>query len=374
MMKGGKRPGYDIGAGSTPRVMVIFYRFHYGLSTIYERGLTVMLLILSILAGAGLMWLRRLKLPTNILSMHRTSFFRNVAMVSCMLLIVVMLSIAVPTRVNASFYHMIDDEDYTAFTWIRNNISVDYSAAVIDPWKATAFSALTGKKVIHRIWTNQDPVDDRIYGYLKSGCQDITFLRDNRVSFIYDQTQCKNCDLITVRNRVYITNPNISGSFALQGEVQNAGFEAMNGNLPGYWEQWQQNCKPEYIYPDLGRDGGVCVSINIYETEPYVPWPMATWLQNIPINSGNSYIIGGWIKTDNVEGPGGARILPQWQGPGFKRISATAFMPTLKGSNGWTYYQGDVTAPPGATICTLCCLIEGCSGTAWYDDILFKEK
>jgi hypothetical protein len=63
-----------------------------------------------------------------------------------------------------------------------------------------------------------------------------------------------------------------------------------------------------------------------------------------------------------------------WRGPGNKFISATQFMQYLKGTNGWTYYQGRVTAPPGATICTVCCTMAGCSGTAWFDDISFKAE
>ena len=67
-------------------------------------------------------------------------------------------------------------------------------------------------------------------------------------------------------------------------------------------------------------------------------------------------------------------IVPQWKGPGNKWISQTAFMSYLKGTTGWTYYQGKVTAPPGAINCTFCCALNECSGTAWYDDITFKEK
>lgn len=355
-------------------IMLIFYRLHYGLETIYERGLTALLLVLSILAGAGLFWVRKLKLPADFLYKHESTPMKNVTNIGWVLLVVVVIFIAIPTRLNASFYHMIDDEDYRGFVWINNHVTADYSSAIIDPWKATAFTAITGKQVLHRIWFNQDPIDDRIYSYLKSGCQDSAFLRDNRVSFVYNPSQCNNSDLIEVRNGVFVTDPNISVGFAKENELQNGGFEAVYGYPPVYWEQWQQNCKPEYIFPDLGRNGGVCVSIRMYETEPYTPWPLAIWLQNIPVQSSKSYTVGGWIKIDSVEGPGGVMIEPQWQGPGYKWISATAFMPILKGTNGWTYYQGDVTAPPGATICTLCCLAEGCSGQAWYDDILFREK
>jgi len=92
------------------------------------------------------------------------------------------------------------------------------------------------------------------------------------------------------------------------------------------------------------------------------------------VQPGKSYTVGGWIKTEDIVGQGGAMIVPHWKGPGNTWISATEVMPYLKGTAGWTYYQGKVTAPPGATTCTVCCLMADCSGTAWYDDITFKEK
>ena len=202
VMKGGKKNlGLVLGLALLLIIMLVFIRFHYGLSTVYERGLTAMLLILSILAGAGLFWLRKLKLPANFLDRHKSILLRNVTNISCVSLVVLILAIAIPTRLNAVFYHMIDDEDYRAFTWIKDNIGAEYTAALVDPWKATAFSAITGKKVPRRIWPNQEPVDDRIDSYLKSGCQDSAFLRDNKVSFVYNQLPCDNRDLIEVRNR-----------------------------------------------------------------------------------------------------------------------------------------------------------------------------
>jgi hypothetical protein len=245
---------------------------------------------------------------------------------------------------------------------------------VLDPWKATAFSAITAKKVLHRIWPNQDPIDDRIYSYLKGGCQDPAFLRDNKVSFIYNPLPCDNLDLIEVRNLVFVTNPNIATTFTGENELQNAGFEAIYGRPPLYWGKGSQNCKPTFLYPEPGRIGGSSVAIRMMELAPFTPWPQAIWTQNIPVQSGKSYTVGGWIKSEDIEGKGGAMIVPQWKGLGNKWISTTAFMPYLKGTTGWTYYQGNVTAPPGATICTISCLMAGCSGTAWYDDISFKEK
>ena len=48
-------------------------------------------------------------------------------------------------------------------------------------------------------------------------------------------------------------------------------------------------------------------------------------------------------------------------------------MSYVPGTTGWTYYEGKVTAPQGATICTVCCALAGCSGKAWFDDIMFSD-
>ena len=355
-------------------IMLIFYRLHYGLETIYERGLTAMLLILSILAGAGLFWVRKLKQPSDFPYKHESTPMKNVTNIGCVFLVVVILAIAIPTHLNAVFYHMIDDEDYWAFTWMKDNIRAQYATALLDPWKATAFSAITGKTSPCRIWLNQEPVDNRIYSFLADGCQNTAFLQNNRVSFVYNRLPCSNKDLIEIRANIYITNPNNSNLFPSTEGLQNGDFEAVYGIPPARWVQWSQNCTAAFKYPDQGRNGGVCVSIHMFEIEPFKPWPQAVWAQDVPVQGGRSYVIGGWVRSENISGQGGAMIVPQWKGPGYSWIGATDFMPYLKDTNDWSYYEDTVAAPAGATTCTVCCFMAGCSGTAWYDDIFFREK
>ena len=155
--------------------------------------------------------------------------------------------------------------------------------------------------------------------------------------------------------------------------LSNGGFEVVSNNPPEYWWQWSQNCTPAFKFPDNGRNDGMCVSIRMLEFGAFDPWPSAVWGQNVPVQAGKSYIIGGWIRSELIDGDGGAKIVPHWKGPGDTWISASEFMPYIQGTTGWTYYQGKVTAPEGASICSICCLMGGCSGTAWYDDIVFME-
>lgn len=368
-MKGGKKNfGLVFGLLALLLMLLVFYRFHYGLSILYERGLTLMLLMLSIVAGAGLRWVRTIRLPAKSVGEHRPFLSRNLGNMFCIFLIALILAVSIPSRLNTSYYHMIDDADYRAFVWIRDNIDSSYEVALVDPWKATAFVAITGKKVRRRIFTSQEPVDDTIYQFLCDGCPNTAFLRDDGISIVYSQWPCSNPDLVEVSKNVYLTNPNLS--LLVPGGLRNAGFEAITGDHPAWWT-WSENCKPNFLYPEPGRNWGSGVGIMMSETELFEPWPAAIWGQNVPVEAGRSYRIGGWVRTENIAGSGGAMIVTHWWGPGDTWISAIEFMSYVKGTQDWTYYEGEVTAPPGATQCNVVCLMGGCSGKAWFDDIVF---
>jgi hypothetical protein len=375
-MKGGKKNfGLVFGLLALLLMLILFFRFHYGLPTFYERGLTLMLLMLGIIAGAGLQWIRKIRLSIRPTGAYRAFAPANLGNIFCLFLVGLILAVSIPNRLNTYYYHMIDDEDYRAFVWIRDNIDSNYEVSLVDPWKATAFTAITGKNVLRRLFVRKEPVDDTIYQFLGDGCQNTGFLIDNKVSMIYNQLSCNNTDLVEVRNNVYLLNPTISQKIALSNLLQNGGFEAISGNPPANWHKWSQNCAspPNFLYAELGRGGGSCVGIEMFETEPFKPWPFAPWVQNVPVTAGESYSIGGWIRTENIIGQGGARIIPQWKGPGGTWIGQTQFMSYVPGTTGWTYYEGKVTAPQGATICTVCCALQGCSGKAWFDDIMFSD-
>jgi hypothetical protein len=375
-MKGGKKNfGLVFGLLALLLMLIVFFRFHYGLPALYERGLTLMLLMLGIIAGAGLQWIRKFSLSTKSTSKYRGFAPANPGNIFCLFLVGLILAVSVPSRLNTYYYHMIDDEDYRAFVWIRGNIDSNNEKSLVDPWKATAFTAITGKNVIRRIFPSKEPADDMIYQFLNDGCQNTGFLMDNRISMIYNQLSCNNTDLVEVRNNVYLINPKISPKNALSNLLRTPGFETIYGNPPANWYKWSQNCAapPNFLYAEPGSGGGSCVGIEMFETEPFKPWPSAIWIQDIPVTAGESYSIGGWVRTESIIGQGGAMIVPQWTGPGNTWIGQTEFMSYVPGTTGWTYYQGKVTAPEGATICTVCCALDGCSGKAWFDDIMFSD-
>ena len=100
--------------------------------------------------------------------------------------------------------HMIDEQDYEAFVWIKENIGEGYEKAILDPWKATAFTAITGKKVYGRIQRYPLERAERATEFLDENCQDTEFLRENEITIVYSLFVCDNPDLIKLRRHIYI--------------------------------------------------------------------------------------------------------------------------------------------------------------------------
>jgi len=88
--------------------------------------------------------------------------------------------------------------------WIRDNVNENYEKAILDPWKATAFTAITQKTIYTRIHEYPKPSDIKAYEFLRGGCTDTAFLRENEISIIYSQWSCNNPDLEEVRKNVYL--------------------------------------------------------------------------------------------------------------------------------------------------------------------------
>jgi hypothetical protein len=99
---------------------------------------------------------------------------------------------------------MIDEKDYQAFVWIAENVAKEYDKAVLDPWKATAFSAITGRRVYTRIHEFPKPSDEEASKFLEGGCKDTAFLRENGISIVYTRGECRNPELVKVRENIYL--------------------------------------------------------------------------------------------------------------------------------------------------------------------------
>jgi len=205
-IRGGKKNyGLIFGLLALLVMLVTFFTFHYGVSIMYERGLMYMMLMVGIVAGAGLAGVKNLGLPVRLTARLRMPLItQNVGKFLCLVLIGLTLAVGIPDRQDTVYYHMIDEEDYQTFVWIKENVDKDYEKAVLDPRKATAFTAITERNIYTRIHTSPQPSDEKASKFLDGGCSDTTFLRENGISIVYTRKEVSNPDLIEVRENVYL--------------------------------------------------------------------------------------------------------------------------------------------------------------------------
>lgn len=198
-------------------ILAVFYTLHYGIAALYLRGLLFAMLMMSIVAGAGLRELWKLELPwINGFRLRKPRIVQAIGILLCVSVISATLLIAIPSRQFTPYYHMIDKTDYEAFVWIKNNVDADHQKAILDPWKATAFTAITEKYVYTRIHTSPQPIDSQAYEFLKGGSNDTSFLLENGISIVYTRIDDvvftpDNPDLVEIRDNVYLLNPETSG-------------------------------------------------------------------------------------------------------------------------------------------------------------------
>ena len=206
-IRGGKKNyGLILGLLTLLVMLATFFTFHYGLSVMYERGLMFMMLMLGIVAGAGLAGVKNLRLPASLMTRLRVPplITQHIGKFLCLVLIGVTLFTVIPDRQDTGYYHMIDKEDYQAFVWIKENVEKDYDKAILEPWKATVFTAITGKYVYTRTHAFPTPKDEEASRFLEEGCIDTNFLRENGISILYHRGECQNPDLTEVRENVYL--------------------------------------------------------------------------------------------------------------------------------------------------------------------------
>ncbi|MFC1983984.1 hypothetical protein ACFLVO_03115 [Chloroflexota bacterium] len=191
-------------------MLAVFYTLHYGIAALYLRGLLFAMLMMGIVAGAGLGELRKLELPwINGLRLRKPRLIQAIGILLCVIIICAALIIAIPSRQSTPYYHMIDGVDYEAFIWIRDNVDSSSQKAILDPWKATAFTAITEKYVYTRIHTSPQPIDSLAYNFLEGGCNDTAFLLENGISIVYTRIDNieftpDNPDLVEIRDNVYL--------------------------------------------------------------------------------------------------------------------------------------------------------------------------
>jgi hypothetical protein len=185
-------------------LLIVYYRFHFGITGLYERGLLYALLVANTLAGVGLAAFRKIELYFTYSTRIPRHIIQYGQIILAGTLIVLVVITVIPQRQSTQYYQMIDEGDYQVFCWIRENYRAQNIKVLIDPWKGTAFTAVTGLKVTRRIIMAPTETDYEIYEFLDNECQDTTFLVDNGVSLVYTRQDCSNPDLVRIYDNVYV--------------------------------------------------------------------------------------------------------------------------------------------------------------------------
>lgn len=179
----------------------LFANLNRGVDVIYARSHLYLMMMMGIVGGYGLMKIRSIRLPER----FKPAFLsRNAGNFLCLALLIPTIFLSVRAHLNTTYYQMIDSYDYEAFVWIKENVGDEYDKAILDPWQATAFTAITGKKVYSNIMSQMSEKDERAYQFIKEYCSDTDFLIENDISIVYTRYKFDNPDLVELREDVYL--------------------------------------------------------------------------------------------------------------------------------------------------------------------------
>jgi hypothetical protein len=179
----------------------LFANLNLGNEVIYARSYLYLMLMMGIVGGYGLWKIRGIRLPERL----KPAFLsRNAGGFLCLILLIPTLFLSLRTHLDPIYYQMIQQHDYEAFIWIEENVGEEYDKAILDPWKATAFTAITGRRVYSHITAETKESDLRAYQFFEEQCSDTAFLRENGISIVYTRLPCDNPALVQVREDIYL--------------------------------------------------------------------------------------------------------------------------------------------------------------------------
>ncbi|HWG92316.1 MAG TPA: hypothetical protein VNZ52_15815 [Candidatus Thermoplasmatota archaeon] len=113
------------------------------------------------------------------------------------------------------YYHVITEEEHADFIWIRENVPSNGSRVLLDPWKGTAFSAITGHHVYAAYpFTTGEPQFNRsdLRGFnnviraqrvLAAGAVDQAWLDRFGVTLIYTDDAIENPNFTEIQPRIW---------------------------------------------------------------------------------------------------------------------------------------------------------------------------
>ncbi|UCF07964.1 MAG: hypothetical protein JSW28_10045 [Thermoplasmata archaeon] len=167
----------------------VFPRFN-NVTALHDRTVFCLMVVLVIPGGFGIKGLAKLD--------FRLAFCT----------IAVLLVVSSGLHFEAEYYHIIDEGEYEDFLWIKENLNDSCEKAVLHPWKAIAFRAVTGKEVYYSVPQGPSSVYEsrmrEVEDFFADECQDTSFLTRHGITIVYTKGACTNPDLQQVHPRIYV--------------------------------------------------------------------------------------------------------------------------------------------------------------------------
>ncbi len=176
--------------------ITVYAQFTIGNLIIYGRSYSYLMILMSIIGGFGLLsistWLKKYRFGPAIY----------------VLLAILILSTAATAHLNTPYYLIMDEQEYTDYLWIKENLGDVEGISVLEPWEAKAYAPITGRHVYSHIPPGPSEFCEKrnreIYEFFKDEGNNSTFLEANNISIVYTKMTITNPDLTEVRPRIYL--------------------------------------------------------------------------------------------------------------------------------------------------------------------------
>lgn len=155
-----------------------------------ERNYTYIILLTSVLAGYGLYQVR------------------SKALIIALIIVVLNVGSSFQLQMNEDYYHIIDEEQFNDFIYIKNNVAGD--KVLLHPWEAFAFPAAAEKNVYTSFISQGSDRNEKALSFLQFGCSDTEFLVKNNIDIVYSSKCNPNEDLKKVKENIYVVNKSAS--------------------------------------------------------------------------------------------------------------------------------------------------------------------
>jgi len=197
-------------------IIGLYYHYNYGLPIIYDRAFMYLYLLVVLVAAIGLSEIRRTILDLKKNKKYKSSFlkYKNIENILPIAIGMIIVLTAVPVHMDIGYYQLISEENYDDFIWLEENIedyrdvNHSYDRAVVNPYEASAFAAITGISVVSSSMHPLYRLDkkDIILSFLKNDCIDTDLLNRYKASIVYKNIfgKCRNNNLTQIRDNIYI--------------------------------------------------------------------------------------------------------------------------------------------------------------------------